>query len=148
MQGSGILIHLTEHPLDPVPLVESVRTDGSGAVTLFYGVVRDHNEGRKVLYLEYDAYRELAERQMRLVADEIAAAYDIDRIAVAHRFGRIEIGQTSLLVAVSSAHRADGFNACHAAVDRIKQSVPIWKKEFWAEGGVWLDGTPVDGLDG
>ncbi len=144
MQSGAVLIQLTDEALDPAPLVESVRTDASGAVALFYGVVRDHNEGRKVLYLEYDAYRELAERQMRLVADEIVAAHDIERVAIAHRFGRLEIGETSLLVAVSSAHRAAAFDACHAAVDRIKQTVPIWKKEFWAEGGVWLDGTPVD----
>ncbi len=148
MQSIPLLIRLTEEALDPAPLVESVRTDASGAVALFYGVVRDHNEGRKVLYLEYDAYRELAERQLRLVAEEIAAGYAIERIAIAHRFGRIEIGETSLLVAVSSAHRAVGFDACHAAVDRIKQTVPIWKKEFWAEGGVWLDGTPVDSAGG
>ncbi len=143
-----MFVQLTEAVLDPALLVEAVRTDASGAVTLFYGVVRNHNDGRGVLYLEYDAYRELAERQLRLVGEEALAAYVIDGIAIAHRFGRIEIGETSLLVAVASAHRAEAFEACHAAVDRIKQTVPIWKKEFWAGGGVWLDGHPVEQAPG
>lgn len=143
-----MLIQLTEAVLDPAPLVAAVRTDASGAVTLFYGVVRDHNEGRQVLYLEYDAYRELAERQLRLVAEELRERFSIDDVAIAHRFGRLEIGETSLLVAVSSAHRAEAFAACQAAVDRIKQTVPIWKKEHWADGSVWLDGTPVEPASG
>jgi molybdopterin synthase catalytic subunit len=143
-----LLIQLTDEKLDAAPLVEAVSTPASGAVTLFYGVVRDHNEGRQVLFLEYDAYLELAERQLRTVAEEIRSGYAIDGIAVAHRFGRLEIGETSLLVAVSSAHRANAFAACEAAVDRIKQTVPIWKKEHWADGSVWLDGTPVEHVPG
>jgi molybdopterin synthase catalytic subunit len=135
---------LTSEPLDPEACVRAVRTDASGAVTLFYGVVRNHNDGRAVLFLEYDAYPELAERQMAAVAEEIKRRFPIDEIAMAHRTGRLEIGETSLLVAVSSAHRADAFEACHAAVDRVKETVPVWKKEHWAGGGIWLEGTPVD----
>ncbi len=142
--SSRVLIQLTQAVLDPASLVDAVRTDASGAVVLFYGVVRNHNEGRGVLYLEYEAYPELAERQLRFVAEEIAARFAIEGIAIAHRFGRVEIGESSLLVAVSSAHRAAAFEASHAAVDRIKQTVPIWKKEYWVGGGVWLDGTPVE----
>lgn len=136
-------VQLTSDALDAQRLVQAVRTDASGAVTLFYGVVRNHNEGRGVLYLEYDAYPELAEKQLRAVAEETLSRFAIDDIAIAHRIGRVEIGEASLLVAVASAHRADAFTACHAAVDRIKETVPIWKKEYWEGGGVWLDGTPV-----
>src|SRR2546423_6554729 len=104
-----MLIHLTSEPLQPEPLVRAVRGDASGAVALFYGVVRNNNEGRDVLYLEYDCYPELAERQLRAVADEIRREFDVHDVAVAHRTGRIEIGETSLLVAVSAAHRAEAF---------------------------------------
>lgn len=138
-----MLVQLTQDPLEAEPLVRAVRSDASGAVTLFYGVVRNHNEGRGVLFLEYEAYPELAEKQLRAVGEEILQRFPIDDIAIAHRTGRLEIGETSLLVAVASAHRAQAFEACHAAVDRIKETVPIWKKEHWAGGGVWLEGTPV-----
>lgn len=138
-----MFIQLTSEPLDPAACTAAVRSDASGAVVLFYGVVRNHNEGRGVLYLEYEAYPELAERQLRAVAEEIGSRFAIDGIAIAHRIGRLEIGETSLLVAVASAHRAQAFEACHAAVDLIKETVPIWKKEYWEGGGVWLDGTPV-----
>jgi molybdopterin synthase catalytic subunit len=138
-----MFVQLTVEPLQPEQLVGAVRADVSGAVTLFYGVVRNHNEGRGVAFLEYDAYPELAERQLRAVAESVLADFQIDDVAIAHRIGRLEIGETSLLVAVASAHRADAFEACHEAVDRNKQTVPIWKKEHWAGGGVWLDGVPV-----
>lgn len=138
-----MFVLLTREPLDPAKCTSAVRTDASGAVALFHGVVRNHNEGRTVLHLEYDAYPELAERQLAAVADEILHRYPIDGIAIAHRIGRLEIGETSLLVAVSAAHRGQAFEACHAAVDRVKETVPIWKKEYWAEGGAWLEGTPV-----
>ncbi len=121
-----------------------MRGDASGAVVLFFGDVRNHNEGRAVLFWNTRRIPELAERQLAAVGAEIKERYPIDEIAIAHRTGRLEIGETSLLVAVAAAHRADAFVACHVAVDRIKETVPIWKKEHWAGGGVWLDGTPVD----
>ena len=142
-----MLTVLTHDPLQPELLTRAVRCDASGAVVLFYGVVRNTNEGRDVLYLEYDCYPELAERQLDAVAREIAATFQVQDVAIAHRVGKVEIGEASLLVAVSSAHRAQAFDACHAAVDRIKQTVPIWKKEYWAGGGVWLDGVPVSGVE-
>ena len=143
MTESPIYIELTERPLVSERLVAAVGRATSGAVVLFHGVVRNHNEGRDVLYLEYDCYPELAVRELRAVAESVLRDFAVEAIAVAHRTGRLEIGETSLLVAVASAHRGDAFDACHAAVDRIKQTVPIWKKEFWAGGGVWLDGHPV-----
>ncbi|MHB8577950.1 MAG: molybdenum cofactor biosynthesis protein MoaE [Dehalococcoidia bacterium] len=139
-----MFIQLTSAPLDADGCARAVRTDASGAIVLFYGVVRNHNDGRAVLFLEYEAYPELAERQMTAVAEEIQQRFPVHAVAIAHRTGRLEIGETSLIVAVSSAHRADAFEACHAAVDRIKATVPVWKKEHWAGGGVWLEGTPVD----
>jgi molybdopterin synthase catalytic subunit len=131
---------ITQDVLDPAPLVEAVRKDESGAVVLFYGVVRNENMGRNVQYLEYDVYPEMAIKKMREVADEVRAKYPITDIGVLHRVGRLEIGETSLLVAVSSAHRVAAFDACHFAVDRIKQVVPIWKKEVWDDGEEWIEG--------
>jgi molybdopterin synthase catalytic subunit len=138
-----MLFEVTSDPLDPQRLVDHVRHDGSGAVALFYGDVRDHNMGRKVLYLEYDAYPEMATKVMRQIAEEMKANKGIDDVAIQHRTGRLEIGETSLLVAVSSAHRSEAFEACHALVDRFKEVVPIWKKEVWEGGEEWIEGEAV-----
>ena len=135
---------VTHDRLDPAPLVEAVRRDASGAVALFYGVVRNENLGRAVQYLEYDAYPEMAVKKMREVADEVRARFPITDIGVLHRVGRLEVGETSLLVAVSSPHRKEAFEACHYAVDRIKQVVPIWKKEVWEDGSEWVEGHMPD----
>ncbi len=138
------MFEITESPLDPAPLVAAVRRDESGAIALFYGVVRNENLGRVVQYLEYDAYPAMAIKKMREVADEVRAKYAITGIGVLHRTGRLEIGETSLLVAVSSGHRAEAFDACHFAVDRIKQIVPVWKKEVWEDGSAWIEGHKPD----
>jgi molybdopterin synthase catalytic subunit len=140
-----VLIEITAGPLSPEPFLQHVRRDDSGAVALFLGVVRDNNLGRRVLYLEYDAYPEMAERKLREVAEEALARWPITDIAIAHRTGRLEIGETSLLVAVSSPHRHDAFAACHHIVNRIKEIVPIWKKEVWEGGEAWIEGEPVAG---
>ena len=134
------MFEITSDRLDPAPLVAAVRRDESGAVALFYGVVRNENMGRNVRYLEYDVYPEMAIKKMQEVAEEVRAKYPITGVGVLHRVGRLEIGETSLLVAVSSAHRAAAFEACHFAVDRIKQVVPIWKKEVWDNGEEWIEG--------
>ena len=138
-------IEITAAPLAPEPFLQHVRRDESGAVALFLGVVRDNSHGRRVLYLEYDAYPEMAERKLREVAEEALARWPITDVAIAHRTGRLEIGETSLLVAVSSPHRHDAFAACHHIVDRIKEVVPIWKKEVWEGGEAWIEGDPVAG---
>ena len=132
---------VTEQPLDPAPLVEAVRRDEAGAIALFYGIVRNENLGRRVQYLEYDAYPEMAIKKMREVGDEVAARFPVTGFGVMHRTGRLEIGETSLLVAVSSGHRKEAFEACHYAVDRIKQIVPVWKKEVWEDGSEWIEGS-------
>ena len=140
-----MLIEITAGPLSPEPFLEHVRRDDSGALALFLGVVRDNSHGRRVLYLEYDAYPEMAERKLREVAEEALTRWPITDVAVAHRTGRLEIGETSLLVAVSSPHRHDAFAACHHIVNRIKEIVPIWKKEVWEGGEAWIEGEPVAG---
>jgi molybdopterin synthase catalytic subunit len=140
-----VLIEITAEPLAAEPFVRHVRRDDSGAVVLFLGVVRDNSHGRRVLYLEYDAYPELAQKKLREVADEARARWPVTDVAIAHRTGRLEIGETSMVVAVSSAHRHDAFAACHHIVDRIKEVVPIWKKEVWEGGEAWIEGEPVAG---
>jgi molybdopterin synthase catalytic subunit len=144
VSGGAPLFAITSEPLDPAPLVESVRRDDAGAIALFYGIVRNENLGRRVLYLEYDAYPEMAIKKMKEVAAEVRAKFPIAEIGAMHRTGRLEIGETSLLVAVSSGHRSEAFAACHHAVDRIKQIVPVWKKEVWEDGSAWIEGNVPD----
>lgn len=135
-----MLFEMTAEPLDANRVVGHVRQNEAGAVALFYGVVRDNNLGRKVLYLEYDAYPEMATKVMERIAGEIRERFGVIEIAIQHRTGRLEIGETSLLVAVSSAHRREAFEACHALVDRFKEEVPIWKKEVFEGGEEWIEG--------
>ncbi len=138
-----MLFEVTSEPLDPERLRQHVRKDESGAVILFFGDVRNNSRGRSVLYLEYDAYPEMAEKMMRKLAEEVMARWPLTDVAIQHRTGRLEIGETSLLIAVSSPHRVEAFEACHHLVDRFKKAVPIWKKEVWEDGEVWIEGEPV-----
>lgn len=138
-----MLFEVTPEPLDPEKLVSHVRQDEAGAVVLFYGVVRDNNKGRRVDHLEYDAYPEMAEKVMRDLASEILGRFPVTDIAIQHRTGRLEIGEASLLIAVSSPHRKEGFEAAAALVDRFKEVVPVWKKEVWEGGEEWIEGEPV-----
>ena len=146
VSGGGFegLFEVTADPLDPQRLIKHVRRDESGAVAVFLGVVRDNSMGRRVLYLEYDAYPEMATRVMREIAEEAMARWPITDTAMQHRTGRLEIGETSLLIAVSSPHRREAFEACHHLVDRFKEVVPVWKKEVWEGGEVWIEGEPVE----
>lgn len=134
---------VTERPLEPEKLVSHVRKDEAGALVLFYGVVRDNSMGHRVDHLEYDAYPEMAEKVMRELAQEIVGRFPVTDIAIQHRTGRLEIGEASLLVAVSSPHRKEGFAAAAALVDRFKEVVPVWKKEVWEGGEEWIEGEPV-----
>ncbi len=135
-----MLFEVTADALDPGRVVDHVRRNDAGAIALFYGVVRDHNRDRKVLHLEYDAYPEMATSVMQRIAEEIKERFNVAEIAIQHRTGRLEIGETSLLVAVSSGHRREAFEACHALVDRFKEAVPIWKKEVFEGGEEWIEG--------
>ncbi|MEX1254909.1 MAG: molybdenum cofactor biosynthesis protein MoaE [Dehalococcoidia bacterium] len=143
--GEGDAFLVTPDPLDQQRLFDAVRVDEAGAVVLFHGVARNNSEGRRVVALEYDAYPSMAEKKLREVADEVKANFPITAIAVHHRTGRLAVGEASLLVAVSAPHRREAFEACHYAVDRIKQVVPIWKKEIWEDGdGAWVAGYAVE----
>jgi molybdopterin synthase catalytic subunit len=144
VSGGAGAFEVTSRPLDPARLVDHVRKDESGAVALFFGVVRNNSMGRRVLYLEYDAYPEMAQKVMRQIAQEAMARWPLTEVAMQHRTGRLEIGETSLLIAVSAPHRKEAFEACRHLVDRFKQVVPIWKKEVFEGGEVWVEGEPVE----
>ena len=134
---------VTPAPLDARAVRDVVRTDASGAVVVFEGVVRDRHEGHEVLRLEYDAYPEMAERVLREVADAVRSEFAIHDIAIHHRTGMLEIGEASLVVAVSAEHRAEAFAAAERAVDAVKASVPVWKREHGPGGATWQEGAPA-----
>jgi len=138
------LFEVTRESLDPARLVDHVRKDESGAVVLFFGVVRDNSMGRRVLHLEYDAYPQMAEKVMRQLAQEGMERWPLTDVAMQHRIGRLEVGETSILIAVSSSHRQEAFQACHYLIDRFKQVVPVWKKEVLESGEVWVEGEAVE----
>lgn len=133
---------ITSEPLDPEPLTRHVTTDVDGAVVTFLGVTRNHNAGRTVDYLEYEAYRPMADEQIALIVQEMKSKWEIGRVAIAHRTGRVDIGETSMVVAVGAAHRRPAFEAALYFVDRLKEVVPIWKKEHFEGGEVWIGETP------
>ncbi|HXH23537.1 MAG TPA: molybdenum cofactor biosynthesis protein MoaE [Dehalococcoidia bacterium] len=147
VSGGAEPFWLTADPLEPrqQELFDLVRRDECGAVIVFYGVVRNNAEGRAVLRLEYEAHETMAVRKMREVADEVKRRFpDVVEIGIWHRTGLLEVGETSLLVALSSPHRREGFEAALWAVDRIKEVVPVWKKEHFADGSAaWVEGHPV-----
>ena len=132
------MIMITNEPLCPEAITDSVKQDANGAVVTFLGSTRDSTAERKVLYLEYEAYRPMADTQLARIADEIRERWGISDVSIAHRLGRLEIGDISLVVAIASPHRKAAFEASAYAIDRIKQIVPIWKKEFFEGGEVWV----------
>jgi MoaE-MoaD fusion protein len=131
---------LLQTPIDPAAAVRYVRADGDGAIVTFDGFVRNESHGRRTLYLEYEAYETMALAKMREIGGEIHRRFAIHHIAMLHRLGRLEIGETSVFIAVSAPHRAAAFDACRHAIDTLKRTVPIWKKEYFEDGAVWADG--------
>jgi molybdopterin synthase catalytic subunit len=119
-------------------------TGSDGAVATFLGVVRNHNAGRRVQYLEYEAFEPLALRAFELISEEVMRHWPGVRLALHHRIGRIEIGGASVAIAAASPHRADAFSACRYAIERVKQIAPIWKREFFEGGDVWIEGATAD----
>ncbi|MGA1195070.1 MAG: molybdenum cofactor biosynthesis protein MoaE [Candidatus Latescibacterota bacterium] len=118
-----------------------VLADFDGAVTTFAGTVRDNTKGRGTSYLVYDAYNEMAEKKMKEIGDEVKEKWEVDSVGMLHRVGKLEIGEISVLIAISSPHRRASLEACHYAIDRLKETVPIWKKEVWSDGGeAWIEG--------
>lgn len=131
---------LVRGPIDEVRLAKHVKAPEDGAVATFDGIVRDHSHGRRTLYLEYEAYEAMALGKMRDIGAEMHRRFAIHRVAMVHRLGRLEIGETSVFIAVSAGHRAAAFEACRYAIDTLKKTVPIWKKEHFADGAVWAEG--------
>lgn len=130
---------ITTEPIDADAVYRAVLRDHDGAVVTFHGVVRDHSDGgRGVSYLEYEAYPEMAEAQMRAIGDDIQRRWPVHEVAMVHRIGRVDIGAASVVIAVAAAHRGAAFDACAYAIDTLKATVPIWKKEVFADGGVWV----------
>ena len=132
------MIEITDKAIDPRPVTASVRRDSNGAVVTFLGTTRRTSMGKTVLHLEYEAYRPMALRKLREIADEIVQKWRIEDVSIVHRIGRLEIEDISLVVAVASPHRREAFQACGYVVDRIKESVPIWKKEVFEDGQEWV----------
>ena len=125
--------------IDEREVIQRAASPAAGAISTFHGVVRDNSLGRKVLYLDYEAYPPMALKEMEKIEVEIRQKWKIEKIAISHRIGRCEVGEASVLIAVSSPHRREAIEACHYAIDRLKQTVPIWKKEFWEGGEVWIE---------
>ena len=128
------MFRLTPEPIDFQALIELVRRDDSGAVVTFLGTVRDLTEGRVTTSLDYEAYPRMAEKKLAEIEDETRARWPVGDIAMVHRLGHLDVGEISVAVAVSCPHRAQAFEACRFAIDRLKEIVPIWKKEHWADG--------------
>jgi molybdopterin synthase catalytic subunit len=137
-------VAVTSAPLDSEALVALVDKKGDGAVVTFAGLVRDHNQGRQVQFLEYEAYEPLAIRALQRIVDEARELWPGARVAVHHRLGRVEISEASIVIAAASPHRADAFAACRYTIERVKQIVPIWKREHFEGGDVWLEGATAD----
>jgi molybdopterin synthase catalytic subunit len=137
-----MLIDITESSIDSESIVAGIKAGSDGAVCVFDGIVRDNTRGRQTLYLDYEVYRDMALEQMQRLAAEAVEKFGVRDVAVVHRLGRLAVGETSVLIVVASAHRAAAFDACRWLIDTLKKTVPIWKRETFADGTVWADGEP------
>jgi MoaE-MoaD fusion protein len=142
VQAEMPLVKIVREPIVPHDIVPKLERPEDGAVTTFDGIVRNHSRGRRTLYLDYDAYEEMALKQMQSLASEALKKFPIRNLALVHRLGRLQIGETSVFIAVCSAHRGAAFDACRWLIDTLKRTVPIWKKEYFEDGAVWADGEP------
>jgi len=144
--GSGdapvAAVFLTRAPIPAEDLVAAIKQGSDGAVVVFDGIVRDNTRGRRTLYLDYEAYEEMAQNQMQSLAGQARERFGVREVMLVHRLGRVEIGETSVLIVVASAHRAAAFEANRWLIDTLKTTVPIWKKETFVDGAVWADGEP------
>jgi len=141
--NSSDLIEITREPIDIASLRSRLLDGDSGAVVIFDGVARNNTKGRATLHLEYEGYEPMALRTMERIAGEIHERWAINRVGIIHRLGRIEITESSVVIIVTSAHRKIAFEACHYAIDRLKKIVPIWKKEYFEDGVVWVENDEV-----
>jgi len=133
---------IVRSPINTQQTLANLKHGDDGAAVVFEGVVRNQTRGRRTLYLDYEAYEEMALQQLENLASEVLQKFQIRDLAIVHRLGRLEIGETSVLVVVVSAHRGAAFDACRWVIDTLKRTVPIWKKEYFEDGAVWADGEP------
>ncbi len=134
-----MIVELTSDPIDVPRLIEHVNQPSNGGICTFLGVVRDNAEGRPVVKLGYEAYKSMAVAQMRTIVEEAMQRWDLDAVALSHRTGELQIGEASVAIAVGAPHRAEAFEACRYIIDTLKTRVPIWKKEFFRDGAVWVE---------
>ena len=132
------MFRLTDKPIDLMELVAYVTDPGAGAIATFTGTTRNHNEGRKVIALDYDGYPEMAEKELARIGDDAKTKWPICRMAIVHRLGPVQITEASVIIAVSAGHRDAAFAACRFTIEEIKKTVPIWKKEVYEGGEVWI----------
>lgn len=133
---------IVRKPIDTAKIVEQIKHPEDGAAVIFDGVVRNNTRGRRTLYLDYEAYEEMALKQMEEMAGQALRKFQVRNLAIIHRLGRLEIGESSVFIVVVSAHRASAFDACRWLIDTLKRTVPIWKREHFEDGVVWADGEP------
>lgn len=136
------VIALTREVIDAEPLIAAAKKGEDGAVVVFDGIVRDNTRGRKTVHLDYEAYEEMAVKQMGELAAQAREKFGVRHVTMVHRLGRLMVGETSVLIVVSSAHRGQAFEACRWMIDTLKKTVPVWKKETFVDGAVWADGEP------
>jgi molybdopterin synthase catalytic subunit len=147
-KDAGTPVRQTEHAaivrerIGTHAVLEGIKGPGDGAAAVFEGVVRNNTRGRKTLYLVYEAYEEMALQKLEELAQQALERFAVRDVKLVHRLGRLEIGETSVLIAVASAHRGAAFDACRWLIDTLKKTVPIWKKEYFVDGAVWADGEP------
>jgi MoaE-MoaD fusion protein len=135
-------VTLTRSLIPSAEIIANAKQGQDGAVVVFDGIVRNETRGRRVLHLDYEAYEEMALRQMERLASEAKGKFGVRHLTIVHRLGRLQVGESSILIVVASAHRAQGFDACRWLIDTVKTTIPIWKKETFADGAVWADGEP------
>lgn len=135
-------VKIVREKIDTAAVLEKFKSPPDGAVVVFEGVVRDNSRGRRTLFLDYEAYEEMALRQMNGLVEQALSQFGIRDVALVHRIGRLQIGETSVVVAVAAAHRGAAFDACRWLIDTLKRTVPIWKKEYFEDGALWADGEP------
>jgi MoaE-MoaD fusion protein len=142
VSGGSSSVALVRDPINPTSLLASIKQGEDGAVVVFDGIVRNNTRGRRTLYLVYEAYESMAVAQMHKLAEEAVSSHGVRQVAILHRLGKLEVGETSVFIAVASAHRGQAFEACRWIIDTLKKTVPIWKKEHFEDGAVWSDGEP------
>ncbi len=136
------MIHLTDQPLDIGNIIASVQADEAGAIDVFIGTVRNNTKKKKVVRLEFEAYDSMALREMEKIAAQVKEQWPVAHVAIHHRKGVLQIGDVAVVIAVSTPHRSDAFAACRFAIDTLKETVPIWKKEIFEDGAVWVAAHP------